>query len=278
MTKKSVIWLSILLFVIVLIGVLFGAVFCLRKQKVTVIGASPLEISREDIIKTANLENGQSIFMLDKESAISKLEARYPKLKVIQIKTIGLMEIEIVVRARHEMFYSTYNDNYYVMDEELKVLNIIQAETEPSNEPVGLTKIATDNLSINSSTLICDFVGSEHQQNVIYNLYTAMVATVTKTVDGVDGEKEVYFERADINDMLREVSFESFKTFNKLIIKTKHGVVLDIESPEKNLQNKINKCFSTIEKFIEESNDKEKSGTIKIYYDLQNIEHCIYVA
>ena len=281
MSKKAIISLSIIAFIIVFIGVLFSTVFCLRTQSVNIIGDTPVNISKEDIITTAGLKKGESIFMIDKDKAINKIEATYPYVKVIQIKTISVSEIDIRIRARHEMFYTKQNNNFYIMDEELKVLNIVEASTEgsESNEPTQLAHIKDGSLNINSSTMICDFVGSSYQKKVMSNLYTSMVTVVTKIEGEGENVKEVYFTRTDVCDMLKEIKFEKHETFNKIIITTKYGVELDIENPMKNMQNKINICFSTIKEFLSDvqTESKAQSGTIKIYYDLDNNQNCIYV-
>ena len=279
MSKKAVISLSIIVFLIALIGILFGAVFCLRSQTVTVVGETPIEISKEEIITTAGLENGKSIFMLNKEEAINKIEATYPYVKVIQIKTTSLTKIDIIIRSRHDMCYAKNGNNYYVMDEELKILKIIPAisEGEESNEPTELIHIHGENINLNSSTMVCDFVGSSEQKQTMYDLYNAMINVVTKTEGEKGDNKEVYFSRKDVCETLKEIEFKEYETFSKIIITTKHGVKLDIENPNEDLQNKINICFSTIKSLIEEGKDREKSGTIKIYYDLQNNQKFVYI-
>ncbi len=251
-------------------GVLFGAVFCLRNQEVKVIGGTPISVSREEIITAAGLENGQSIFMIDKNVAINNIESKFSHIKVVQIKTIDLMTIQFRVRARHAMFYAHENDKFYVLDEELKVLDILEPT---ASEPTHLTKIKSGDLNIDSATMKCDFVGSQTQRDATYNLFVAMNTVVTK----MEGEEEVYLTRQDICEMLVEIDFENCETYDKIIITTKHGVKLDIENPSSNLQNKINLCFSTIEQFITDENNKEKSGTIKIYYDEAGIMKAVYI-
>jgi len=241
-------------------------VFCLRNQQVKVVGATPITISREEIISAANLKNGQSIFMVDKNKAIQNIESKYPYVKVVQIKTTDLMSVDIIVRARHEMFYTEFNNNCYILDEELKVLDIVQ----PGVEPINLTKIENGNLNIDELTLKCDFVGTKKQSKIVSNLFKSMVTVVTK-----DGQ---YLEREDVKDVLSSIKFETFNTFDKVIITTSYGVKLDIENPSHNLQYKINVCFSTIDEFLIAENNKEKSGTIKLYFDLENNMQCVYIS
>ena len=281
MTKRSIIGISIFLFLIVTIGVLFGAVFCLRTQNVKIVGDSPILPTKEKIIEIANFKKGKSIFMLDKETATNNIEMAYPYVKVIQIKTTSISSIDIIVRARHEMYYTEFNESYYILDEDLKVLKINSPIEDTPAEMPNLVHIEDGALNITTETKICDFVGNEYQTTVAYELYNSMINTVTKVEGDGEDAKKVYLNRDDVVDMIKYVNFENFQTFNKIIITTKHGVKLDIEAPNKELQNKINICFSTIDFFLnsEKAETKEKAtkGTIKIHYDLQGNQKCAYI-
>jgi len=270
MTKRSVVSLLICGGVIALLAILFGVVFCLRNQNVKVVGDSPINVSREEIISSAGINNGQSIFMIDKNKAISNIEAKYSHIKVIQIKTTNLMSIEIRVRARHEMFYAQANEKYYILDEELKVLDILETT---SSEPSQLIKIETGDLNIDSASMMCDFLGNKLQQKITYNLFVAMNTVVTKQDEGND----VYLTRDDIRATLLNINFEDYESYNKIVITTKYGVKLDIEKPQDDMQNKINICFSTIKQFIIDAKNKEQSGTIKIFYDINRNLKSIYI-
>lgn len=272
MTKKGIIISSIILSVVILASILFGAVFCLRKQTVKVVDGSTLSVKATQIIETANLKKGKSIFMLDKNKAIKNIEAKYPHIKVVQIKTTSITSIEICVRARHEMYYTQANEKYYIFDEELKVLEIID-EISSESEPTHLTKIAESDLKISESTKICDFVGTEEQRKITDGLFTAMYTSVTKPEEA----NATYLTRTDICDINKEIEFEEFESFNKIIITTKYGVKLDIENPTNNIETKINICFSTIKHFMTEQNNKEKSGTIKIYSNLNGELVSVYI-
>ena len=168
------------------------------------------------------------------------------------------------------MFYVDINDKYYVLDEDLKVLNVLDKTSE---EPSGLIKIETDNINISSTTMKCDFVGTKAQQKAIYNLFVAMTTVVTEG-NGID---EAYLSREDMKNRLKSIKFEKIGAINKLAISTSYGVELDIENPQSEMQKKINICFSAIKQFVEDANDKEKSGTIKIYYNENNELTSVYI-
>ncbi len=274
MTKKGIIWISVVLALLVLTGVLFGAVFCLRKQEVKNVGDGKLTVSNDAIIQTAGFKKGSSIFLLDKEKAINNIESVHPEIKVIQIKTVSLIRIEIVVRMRHEMFYTKIDQQYYVLDEELKVIDIRDDDDlleRPVSHLIQITN-GLENISI-TSTKEGDFVGTEEQQQATKNLYVGMVTAVRKTV----GEQLISYDREDVRNTIKEVKFETFNTFNKIVVTTSYGVKLDIENPQENMTHKVNVCFSSISQFIKDESNKEKSGTIKIYYDLEEKEHYVYI-
>ncbi len=271
MTKKGLFFTIFIILLITLSAVLFSCVFCLKNQQVKIIDNSAILIDNSDIIETAGLKSRQPIFLLNKEQAIANIEHKYANIKVVQIKTTGLTSIEICVRSRHKTFYVEDNEKYYILDEDLKVLEIVEDITNTAAP--NLIKINI-NLNIAENAKVCDFLGSNSQKKVIYSLYSSMINVATKKVE----DKEVYFDRVDVINTIKQVEIQNFETFNKLLITTNYGVLLDVEKPEKDLEKKINICFSTIKMFIQEENNQEKSGTIKLYYDLDNKLNCVYVA
>ena len=179
MTKKGLRALIIFLFLATTIAVLFGAVFCLKNQSVKVVDGSTLTVDDNEIILTADFKRGESIFLIDKNKAIDNIESKYPHLKVVQIKTTGITSIEICVRTRYEMYYTQANEKYYIFDEDLKVLEIIE-EISNENEPKHLTKIEIGKLEISTSTKVCDFVGTKKQQNIVYDSFQAFLSAALR--------------------------------------------------------------------------------------------------
>ena len=266
MTKKKLIGFLITLFLITSVIILFSFVFCVREQEVSVVNSNPITVGKSEILTAANIKDGSPIFMINKEKATENIENKFPYVKVVQIQTTGLRKINIIVRARVKMYYTEYENDYYIFDEDLKLLEISH------DRPINLIQIEEGVLEITDKTTVCDFVGTVKQKNIMLNLYKAMTTTVLKN----DGENEVYLNREDICNVLKSVSFEEYETFDKLIITTSYGVKLDIETPQKDLDYKINICFSTIKNFIENANDYEKSGVIRLFYNLNGDLECKY--
>lgn len=270
MTKKAkIITISIVLSILALILILFGAVFCLYKQDVVFIGdrTSTIDITNEEIIESAGLKKGRPIFSLDKETAINNIERTYPYLKVIQINTVSAIRIEISVRERYEMYY-TYSDStkkYYVLDEELKVLRISNIE------PIGITKLESsilgedmlDILGITSNTIVSDFLSTENYRGITYNLFVSMYNTVMIDDAGTDR----YVDREDIKSLITKLQFAKGytleETYDRVILNLSNGFIIDIGKPQENFQDKVNICFSALDTLIENG---ETRGTIKYTY------------
>lgn len=270
MTKKAkIITITIVLSILALILILFGAVFCLYRQDVVFIGErnNTVSITDEQIVNTAGFKKGRSIFSLDKNRAISNIERKYPYLKVVQIKTVSAIRIEINVRERYEMYYA-YNDTnqtYYVLDEELKVLRISDVE------PTGITKIEvsllgennSDVLGITGNTIVSDFLSNENYRSITYNLFVSMYNTVMIP----NGDTNRYVNRDDIKELVTNVQFAKgytlLESYDRVVITTSTGFVIDIGKPQDNLEYKVNLCFSAIDDLKLQG---ESKGTIKYTY------------
>ena len=264
--KKRIIIISIVAFVMLLNIILFGFVFCLRKQTVKVQGED-IGISASEIIESAKLKNGKSIFGIDKDEAINNIEQTYPTIKVIQIKTVSVVEVEIVVRKRYETYFKEHNSQYFIMDEDLKVMRI---ETE---KPQDMVEIKAD-LRVTNNTKVCNFVGNSVEKNVFSNLVFSLMRTVKV---GVDPEAK-FVERGDIHLVATSLSIETgytlTGTYARLIIETPKGVTLDIGRATEDLDRKINMCYSA----LNDTDFTETSGVIRLHYSGDGMEQFGYYA
>lgn len=264
MTKKRVLIILIITLVLALIGVLFGAVFCLRNQTVVVVGED-VTYTNQAIIETAGLKQGSSIFLLDKDKAIERVEKTFPDLKVIQIKTLNPISIEIKVRKRYETYYYKYLGQYYVLDEDLKVLSI----KENAEDVQNLIEIILNLDNINETTNVTDFVGSNAQKNMSYNLFVAIYETQYE--NKTDTIKDAHNK---MSSLISSISFDlgytiNGESFNRLIITTKQGMKFDIGKATEELERKINVCFAVLND--DEVTDNTK-GKVEITYNSENKE------
>ena len=256
MSKGKIITFSIISFIVLLNIILFGFVFRLRKQQVITNDAN---INSEKIIEAASLKEGKSIFLLDKQTAISNIEKAFANVKVVHIKTINLTTIQFVLRARYPLYYAQNSNEFYILDEELKVLEIVN--TEPSN----LIKIDT---AINfTDASVSSFVGTEQQKNMVYNLFSSVYEAVIET----KGKQA----RDDVSKLIKSINISNE---NRLIALTSYGVKLDIEKPLNDFTRKINICFTYINSKINDGKQTElENATIKIFYDAEGKEYSRFI-
>ena len=261
MSKGKIITISIFSFIVLLGIVLFSFVFCVRKQ--TVNFTSEMLISEQEILTTANIKNGNAaikhkipyLVFLNKEKATQNIETKFPNIKVIQIKTTSLIAVEFIVRERYGLYYIENNENYYVLDVDLKVLEITEIQ------PTHLTKIETP-LNTNEDIKISQFLGTKNQQSISSNLFIAMYSAVLTTENNQ--------ARIDMANLIKSVNLDD----SKLTITTREYVKLEIAKPNSELTNKINICFSAIDKLTDEQKNKT---TIKILYNSDETEYKGYV-
>lgn len=256
--KKTIIVTSIIGLLIASIAVLFGAVFCLRNQNVTFLDAD-IVYEKQDIISAGGLKSGEPIFMIDKDNAISKIESAFPDIKVLQIITTDVTSIDIRICSRYATYYVENNDNiYYILDEELKVLEIV------GEEPINLIKI---NKSIDGDYIAGDFVMTDLSA-LMTEMYKAVYTTkLPETSVGKQAHIDMCAEVAN-------VSFDKGYTlsgeYDRLIITLRSGVIIDIGRPDTDLENKMNICFTAIEE------NSYTKGRVRVYYNRDNNEKYEY--
>lgn len=272
MTKKFIITTSILLSILALMLILFGAVFRLRQIDVEIAlpEGSSVAVTKQDILTASKLKRGGSIFMVDKQSAIDNIEQTYSEIKVVQIETVNVVKIKIYVRERVEMFYAEYQNTFYCMDEDLKIMRIFAKTSE--SEPTNLIKIETD-IGITSNTKTCDFMNKTYAA-ISYDWFVAMYTNVM-----VSGR---YAERADICSLVKSISFEQAYAlvgdgedknavhYTNLVLKTRSlnegsvgGIEINIANPEVDLDKKVNMCFAA----YNSENIDNTHGKLIIKYD-----------
>ena len=303
--KKKVVIISIvcsIVAILALTAIVIGAVFRVNKFNVEWVGdritietdEGELPLTDKQVFDASGIKKGCSTLFLNKESAKNKIESSYPYIRVLQIRITGARTLEFRLTARHEMFYySTKNDGYYyILDEELKVLDkVVKTELERVENLVEIKPTfsyldeksdeqqLTNLLGTTSNTKPCDFLGNENYRGIFNSLYVAMYKTLLVNEDGslwlnnttetnveelLESNQIRYFERADINKVLQSVEFKTGYTLSnrylRLVLHTKAGVEVDIAKPETDLEYKINNCFSIVSMLDNDKTDEDQAN------------------
>jgi len=261
MSKRKIILLSIIGLIIVLNIYMFGFVFRLKNQSVKVVGENVL-YSAEEIVSASELKNGKSIFLLDKQQAIDNIERKYADLKVIQIKTTNINSIEIYVRARYETYLVKNNGMFYILDEDLKVLE--KTSNEDYVNTLNLVEIKTGLENFTESTQKCDFIGNSVQKDIFYNLYVSIHSNTTISKDLPTGTESHNTMREIINSVsVNSVGAKDGSKDSILTIETTDGIKFIIHNANSNLVKKFDACFQLMND-SSKIQDKTKGG-IELY-------------
>lgn len=301
MSKKGlIITTSILAVLLVIATILFGAVFCLRRQYITPLNTETFTfidndrvtqtISTQQIIDATGFKKGNPIFTLDKAKAKANIEEAFPSLKVVNIKTKSVISVEIVVKQRKAVYYADAHFageevGYYLLDEDLVVID----NTTNSEDIKNCTKITIDGLSINSINIVrYTHLTEEWIQNITDELLDAVCDTVkiTKQDDTVivdtNGE---YVNEEDFSKLVNSVKLVKAKAPAGIDTELKNRIekmywlvisyndyTIKILRPEDNLKTKINACYNAISSLSEDNKTiicaYNEDGSIKLTQDI----------
>ncbi len=243
-------------------------------------GKQKVPLTKEDILSAAGIKKGSSTLLINKTKAATKIEQAYPYVKVIQISTTGVSTIKIRLTCRYEMFYYKLDQSssFYVLDEDLKVLNITQIQPNlPQINPTSFknngTAETTNILKVTNQTKVGDFLTNGNFSQIISSLYVSMYRSVLLNEQGnlrfEEAETTHYATRQEISTIITNITFKIGNTlegnYQRIVLATNCGIKIDIGKPEEDLLTKVNICFSSINQMSEE--DFSRKGTIMYGYD-----------
>lgn len=185
--KKRILIFSVCLSIIMLMVVLSATIFRLKTVSVEGLLTS-FYLTNEDndaIIEAGEFDYGKNIFFLKFDDNIKRIEQKFPYVKVenIERKFPNYAVINIVERKPAVRLVCDYG--FYVVDEDLKVLNVVQ-NPEQYNET--LKESATpvfyingiEGLKYNRSATAGDFLGGDLLREYVSAFYNGAVITDTR--------------------------------------------------------------------------------------------------
>lgn len=261
MKKKWIIALSVIVAVILLIVILSFTVFSLKSVTLDYrTSKENITATDEEIIESADIDLGGSVFFRNKQYYIDNIERENPFVKVINIETVFPSSYVIHIAERQKVFAVEHNRQYYIVDEDYKVLEIYNSEEQTD-------AILLNGLEISgTSYAVGEFLEVENSQPIYSALYEnnrplneqkAMIENITFT--------SIYDKNIGESQPAIELKFFSGQTFR--IINSSYGLrykvalMLDV--------------FSQIYEFIDDPNDEEnnkvdENGVILTEENLKN--------
>ena len=189
--KKRLIILSVVAGVLVFLILLSSAIFRIKGVSVEYQTTLTL-LSKQDLnvmVENADLPMGKNIFFSSLDDNMAKMEKANPYVKINGIERKFPNSLVVLVSERVPVVQVKYNDCYYILDSELKVLNVVPeaspgeyiAQTGEKDLPyLELSKEYA--LSLDGVTK-GDFIANEQVQKFVDAFYRG---SVTPSKDNAD--------------------------------------------------------------------------------------------
>ncbi len=132
MSKKRLIAMFVSLVVIIILCVLGGAVFVVQDIQIVIESGDDIEIANEEIIKTANISYGKSIFAISESKVVSNIEGHFPTLKVRGIERVFPNKIILKIAERVPIIAIKFEgkQEYLILDNNMCAIAKINAPDE----------------------------------------------------------------------------------------------------------------------------------------------------
>lgn len=115
--------LGIIVIFVILCFTLFGLSTVTVDFRTSTVKLAGLE---KDIVESGEFHYGGSVLFMGKKGAIQKIEAAFPYAKVVNIETVFPSKYVVHIAERQEVYAVQNGENYFITDEEFKVLNVVE--------------------------------------------------------------------------------------------------------------------------------------------------------
>ena len=165
--KKLYIGLSIFVLVLGLLFLFSFTVFAVRDIEVDwKTNKTNITQSDDDIIASADFRIGGSVFFHGKKTYIENIEKENPYIEVLNIETVFPSKFIIHLKERLEVYCFKTQKGYYVCDDKLKVLKIL--ENFDSTEE---NAILVDGVVVSQNYEVGQVMKVENFANIYQSLY-----------------------------------------------------------------------------------------------------------
>jgi len=237
---------------IVLIIVLSSTVFSLRVTDLNFLSTTNYLTNEEAILNSAEFNVGESIFFVDRESYIQKIEVANPYIKVVGIEIVFPNKLIVHAVERNEVFAFKLADNTYaICDEELKVLEIRQTFVNTTGNAI---LVENSSLTIEVTNAI---LGTTINMPLAYSNIITSFATYMKEWDSNLANLRGNIETLVLN----------YEEENNLAIEMRQGVQIIINDAHLRLNDKVQMAFS-----VYDSDAIDRTKGILLILEQQNTE------
>ncbi|MDE6967052.1 MAG: FtsQ-type POTRA domain-containing protein, partial [Clostridia bacterium] len=128
--RLIIIFVCLALFVLTL--VVGAVVFTVNDVDILLNSQENVAFDKAKILNISGIKKGQSVFTINSDKASANIEKQFPELKVIKIERSFPNKVRIHLDTRKAILKMkiSNSDSYAVLDRELKIINIVNNDSE----------------------------------------------------------------------------------------------------------------------------------------------------
>ena len=269
--KKLIIVLSVIVALLITLIVLMFTLFSLKSVEIEFETGNKIITNEMQSQIISEIDLGGTVFFKNKDEMTSKIEKKYPYVKVINIETILPNKFIIHIAERQEMYAITSLNRTCYLDNELKVLRINEGNfISVSTNAIKLDLFGLDfdlsafsegqffdvsELTINSSNKTINL--GKQTQEVLNNLLNCFQINNRTLVDLKALAKSITFGTY--------IDYRNGETALQAKIVDFNDFEICILCPNENLEDKVSNMLYAYEKIMLESAEKLNTHKMTVY-------------
>lgn len=271
--KIIIITCSVIVGVIALIILFSFTLFAVRKVSVDYRSSTVnLSVTQAEIIESSGIKKGGSVFFQNKSKYADNLEKKYPYIKVVNIETVFPSKIVIHVVERNEVYAVKLGEQYYICDNEFKILRITDTFESEQDNAILLSGVEVKEANYAE----CDKLVVSNYADIYDKLYEN-----NRTLDEQRAIiKEIkFYEEDEVEGYNKKILAAELKLFNGQVFKirdcntllsSKTKLFIDLYSQQFNFIGKTVKLKDNSEVVVTEELLFNSVIEISHYYDFDS--------
>lgn len=269
--KKLIIVLSVIVALLITLIVLMFTLFSLKSVEIEFETGNKIITNEMQSQIINEIDLGGTVFFKNKDEMTSKIEKKYPYVKVINIETILPNKFIIHIAERQEIYAITSLNRTCYLDNELKVLRINEG---------NFISVSTNAIKLDLFGL--DFDLSAFSEGQFFDVSELTINSSNKTINLGEQTQEVLNNLlncfqinnrtlVDLKALAKSITFGTFIDYRngETALQAKIVDFNDFEicilCPNENLEDKVSNMLYAYEKIMLESAEKLNTHKMTVY-------------
>ena len=269
--KKLIIVLSVVVALLITLIVLMFTLFSLKNVEIEFETGNKIITNEMQNQIISEIDLGGTVFFKNKDEMTSKIEKKYPYVKVINIETILPNKFIIHIAERQEIYAITSLNRTCYLDNELKVLRI---------EEESFVSTSTNAIKLDLFGL--DFDLSAFSEGQFFDISELTINSSNKSINLGDQTQETLNNLlncfqinnrtlVDLKALAKSITFSTYIDYRngETALQAKIVDFNDFEicilCPNENLEDKVSNMLYAYEKIMLESAEKLNTHKMTVY-------------